>query len=157
MTKLSKSQILGALRCLSPQERLEIFEESFPASWNGASRQTLDKKRFAQGLFCMHCNSRNAVRFGKTKRGDAAVSLQRLRQDVHGHDGNTFQSLQTTCLVATVLGMHEPAPVPAKDRKALRRLTEDVLHDAAPDSRRALKRQCRKPIGWDCRGRRDFP
>lgn len=37
MTKLSKSQILDALRCLSPQERLEIFEEFFSASWDGAS------------------------------------------------------------------------------------------------------------------------
>lgn len=69
MTKLSKSQILDALRCLSPQERLEIFEEVFVASWDGDSRQTLDEKRFAQGRFCPHCNSRNVVRFGKTKQG----------------------------------------------------------------------------------------
>lgn len=69
MTKLSKSQILDALRCLSPQERLEIFEEFFSASWDGASRQTLDEKRFAQGRFCPHCNSKNVVRFGKTKQG----------------------------------------------------------------------------------------
>lgn len=152
MTKLSKSQILDALRCLSPQERLEIFEEFFPASKGGSSRQTLDEKRFAQSRFCPHCNSKHVVRFGKSKQGDTAVPLQRLRQDVHGHDGNAFQSLQTPCIVAAVLEMHEPASVPAKDGKGLRHLSEDILLDAAPDSRRALEHQCRKPIGWDRRG-----
>lgn len=69
MTKLSKSQILYALRYLSSQERLEIFKEFFPACWGGASRQPLDEKRFAQGRFCPHCNSKNVVRFSKTKQG----------------------------------------------------------------------------------------
>lgn len=69
MTKLSKSQILDALRCLTPQDRLEIFEAFLPACKDAPVLQTLDEKRFAQGRFCPHCNSNLVVRFGKTKQG----------------------------------------------------------------------------------------
>ena len=81
------------------------------------------------------------------------MAYSRIRFEIQ----NSATMTLVHCLVVTVLGMHEPALVPVKDSKGLRCLTEDILHYAAPDSRRALERQCRKLIGGDRRGRRDVP
>ena len=76
MTKLSKSQILDVLRCLSPQERHEIFEEFFPASWEGASRQTRDEKRLPKVVSARTATAGTSSGMAKPSRGHNGIAAK---------------------------------------------------------------------------------